>query len=463
VCTGDVTQETCAVTEEYGVFVRPDGSDVDGKGTRERPYATLWRAIPVALNAMRKVYACADAGPYAEPMLEIDDSLQGLSVIGAFLCAGSTWRYDAQAKAELIVPTPTAVRVSNTNNITLEHMRLVSSAGVTPGASSIAMMVVDSQNITLNSVEIEAGQGMDGSAGYAYPELERAAPGITGNAGAEACTTGLGGATVTSTACDSTGGKGGDGGRGASSAGAGDAGTPEPVPNDAGYGDPGVGQFGAGWSCETMGNGKAGADGAAAPLVSGGAGLGFFTTSGYTPIDGQDGLVGSPGQGGGGGGGAKAPAACAGGTLVGASGSSGGSGGCPGLGGGKGTGGGASIALLALDSTIAMSDVALIVGAAGNGGTGGEGQQGGSGGEPGAAGVGACPGGFGGKGGNGSAGGGGAGGPAIGVAYSGTAPGMTGVDVTLPTTAAAGGLSVSTQGDGADGVLAESLQVERGS
>jgi hypothetical protein len=349
VCTGDVTQETCALTEEYGVFVRPDGSDVDGKGTREKPYATLARAMPEALRDKAKVYACADRGPYTEPMLEIDDSLQGLSVIGAFLCAGSTWQCDAEAKAELIVPTPTAVRISNTNNITLEHMRLVSSAGLTPGASSIAMMVVDSQNITLNSVEIEAGPGMAGAAGYAYPELERAAPGVTGNAGAEACTTGLGGAMVTSTACDSTGGKGGNGENGEYAAGNGRGGTPIPDPPT------GTAMGARGQAAVLCEDGTKGADGAPAPMVFGGTGLGFFTATGYTPIDGQDGPVGSAGQGGGGGGGAKAPTACTGSVQVGASGSSGGTGGCPGLGGGKGAGGGASIVLSRDTSSVCAS------------------------------------------------------------------------------------------------------------
>ncbi len=441
-CGGNVRTEACALTEEYGVFVAPEGRDTLGDGSRLNPYRTLAHAMARAAEARKVVYACSDAGVYEEGTLEIDSSLTGVQVLGAFVCGESNWRYNAMARAELRSSSTMAIRMQGAADVMLEGLRVVAADAVEPGESSLGILIADSENILLTSMEVEAGVGMGGEDGEGY-DGRPATRGASGTAGEEMCSTGLGGAAVT-TVCetgDSVGGKGGDGGEGTAPGGSGELGLPEPSPNPSGAGWGGIGAIAMAASCTS---GTAGADGEDGEVVAGGQGLGTIGLSGYRAVDGEAGRPGTTGQGGGGGGGAYRPNTCATGGLIGASGGSGGGGGCGGLGGGRGQGGGASIAVASLDSGVTMEYVALVVSAGGDGGNGGQGQLGGSPGEGRFGGAGACGGGNGGLGGDGSSGGGGAGGPSLGVAYTGSVPVRSAVEVTLPASGASGGLG----GDG---------------
>lgn len=84
VCNGDCLANTdepssgdaCVLTESYGVFVTPTGSDAAGCGTRAMPCATIGHAMDVAKGGtLTRVYACGSAGAYTSENLSVGATL----------------------------------------------------------------------------------------------------------------------------------------------------------------------------------------------------------------------------------------------------------------------------------------------------------------------------------------------------------------------------------------------------
>ena len=79
VCSGDCLANAdepsdaanpCILTEAFGVFVAPTGSDTAGTGTRAAPYATVGNAMDQAkTKGLARVYACGTAGNYSSEEL----------------------------------------------------------------------------------------------------------------------------------------------------------------------------------------------------------------------------------------------------------------------------------------------------------------------------------------------------------------------------------------------------------
>jgi hypothetical protein len=459
------SEETCLVGNDYGVFVSPLGNPTEGDGTRENPYASLNAAITAAKAAGKLVFACATEGAFEEP-LQIDETGDGTRLYGGFSC--SDWTYNAETRTVVQSPTSTGLRVTDlVDGLSIEDFEIIASDAEQPGESSMGAFVTNSANVSFTRVSLTAGDGADGEDGEGT--MDPAETGASGNAGTAACSGNVenpGGPQVETTcggvASGSIGGQGGPGGKNASTAGNGDPGLP-----DLGAGAEGNGE-GTNWACGTNGNGQGGNAGTSRSTANGGQGIGALASTGYISVSGQSGGDGTPGQGGGGGGGAKAPSNC--GTfpppdntaipLSGASGGSGGGGGCGGKGGEGGKGGGASFVIAAVNSSVRLSQVALIAGPGGDGGDGGYGQPGGDGGDEGegaSGGSGSCQGGPGGNGGNGGHGGGGIGGPSVGIAYVGDAPVQMDVAITVAPVPASGGLDGGGEmtGAGADGLVAK--------
>jgi hypothetical protein len=455
----------CVISERFGVFVSPSGSDTTGTGTRSAPYATITHGISAGINLGKKVYVCADAGAYGES-LDLGTGQDGLAVYGGFRC--SDWSYDLARRARVNATGVIGLRIQGlATGVTLENLEISAKNASVSGQSSLGAFITTSKNVTLRRLRILAGAGAAGTDGESFTmPAENGAP---GNPGAAACNANPnpGGPSATTqcigAASASVGGKGGDGGSGANSGGIGNSG----LPSDTG-GQPGFGEALVGWSCSvggTNGGANAGANGAAGTLGKGGTGAGVLDGNGFAGVSGTAGGSGGVGQGGGGGGGAKAPLSCALGTPTGASAGGGGGGGCAGKGGGAGEAGGASIAVAIVNSTVRLESCDLTAQGGGAGGKGGQGQQGGLGGlgGSGASGISgskaSCPGGVGGEGGSGGPGGGGAGGPSIGIAYVGTAPVQSGGSVVLgaqPGPGGADGLGATTgAGAGAAGLVAD--------
>jgi hypothetical protein len=450
--------------EEFGVFVSPLGSDADGDGSRERPFATLAKALGQAKAQQKRVYACSTGGAFEESVV-LDGSLDKSALFGGFDC--TDWSYAAARPTEALSSGTVALKVSGVKSLWIEDFAFTAADASEPGGSSVGAWIHGSAGVLLRRVELKAGRGADGANGVGTTAA--AVPGAPGQPGVRACvveTAPNAGAPAVESICDeapsgSVGGKGGSGGVGADSAGNGNAGRPA-----LSSGAPGIGQVDAAWNCD-VGAGRSGANGSSPPTAKGGVGPGILTELGFEGAPGAEGANGTPGQGGGGGGGALAPMDCGARPLTGASGGSGGGGGCGGKGGTGGQGGGGSFALVSVHSAVTLEKTTLLSDAGGNGGKGGRGQPGGTGGPRG---EGAsdtntasysCSGGDGGHGGTGAPGGGGAGGPSVGIAFIGSAPTRMGApNFQLPENGALGGLDGRglALGAGAIGAISEALE-----
>jgi hypothetical protein len=422
--------------------VSPDGDDVDGNGTRAKPYATIGRAIEEASASERRVYACADSGAYQE-RVAVDGSADGLELFGGFSC--DDWTYSEAAKSRVTSPSTLALHVDHVAGLRIEDFDFEAADASEPGESSVGAFVVGSTDILMRRVRLEAGAGMNAESGatvdFTFPdrtELDGNQP--TGSnsetGGAEKLYSTCPGSGVTSGAIGGSATAGGqDGGSGA----------PDYSGPGGEGGDAGVLNCGAG------GTGKNGGDAPTQPASLGASILGSLTLVGWTAVAGVDGAPGLPGQGGGGG----ASSATRGGG-------GGGAGGCGGAGGTAGKGGGGSISLIVLQGQIRLADSELVAHDAGAGGDGAPGQAGQTPGGFGAngGGLGACPGGAGGGGGRGGAGGGGAGGISVGILWSGSdAPMRTGGTITVGEAGRAGVGGDPGNNDGIAGVADQVLEV----
>ena len=431
----------CVISDAYGVFVSPLGSDTSGAGTQGAPFATLGKAIGVASAKSLRVYVCGKAPGVTSVVYDEHVVLaDGVSLYGGLVCPDAgAWSYGGAAAAvEPSTPGP-ALRGTNLLSETgVTDMAFTAGgagdAGAMPGASSVAAFVANSSSITLTRVALTAGEGAPGAPGttpsnYASPS---AASGTSGQGGAAAATT-----CDCSDGTSSTGGAGGN-----SSSGDGEPGTSSPpVASPVSNGGLAFGNGCSGAPSTQPGAGGAnGAEGTAAP-----PGVGTLTASGWQAgALGSAGGNGKPGQGGGGGG--YDGSACASGPSPPNYGGGGGCGGCGGAGGGAGGAGGSSFALLVYASTVVLDGCSLVANAGGAGGAGAPGQGGQAGGGDGASNC--CDGTAGGAGGAGGRGAGGPGGLSYAVGYSSNIAPPTAKQTTLKFGAGGAG---GAGGNGSDG------------
>jgi hypothetical protein len=447
--------DPCVIDDPFGVFVSPNGVDSDAGsiGTMQTPAKTIAHGIDLAVGQSKRVYVCASAGAYTDK-LSVGSARDGVSVYGGFDCTGALWKYSTTQKAIVAPSSGVALEVSGlATGVTFEDMEFdaanaPSSAPQTgPGASSIAVVVSGSQNVTFRRVVIQAGDAQPGAPGVNGVNTW-SGPAPSGN-GADG---GAGGPTLPCP-CGGSGGAGGEAGvlNGSTlqvivPAQAGSDGQPRTKANG------GV----AANAPSGCGDGTQGSQGS-----DGNAGLGAVDTGSLSidagwlnVVTGGNGSQGAFAQGGGGGG---AGFSVQGGSAT----NGGGGGGCGGCGGALGVGGfggGSSLALLSIGSAIALDTCTITARKGGDGGKGGDGQMGQAGGDGGAPTGTACQGGPGGNGGTGGGGGGGAGGNSIAIAYKGgTAPNQLGTVITnVATTPASGGAPgagiTAPNGKGAQGL-----------
>jgi len=424
-------ESACLISERYGVFVSPQGSDAIGVGTRSAPFRTIGRALQSARSDVMRVYACDDGTGYPDAVT-INTAFDGMSLYGGFECTGWTYSVTRRARVRPAMGVALSIKALSVG-FTIEDFEF-DAADAATGASSIGVIVDTATNVVLRGVKVVAGKGgggaagADGAKGADAPEVAAQQIGVGGACPAQV-TQHNGGYWGGSTTCGSEGGNGGqavrnnDGARGFP----GNPRTGVYPPNNDNGGDKGaVGQ-----------DGVAGSPGNGGNLGAMNLAAGTFSATGFTvAAPGGDGTAGNVGQGGGGGGASNAPPPSG---CIGASGGAGGMGGCGGMPGIGGASAGASVALLSWMSSVTLERCELIAvegGAGGNGGkggVGGEGKAGGSGGAAYAGVAGPDPdagmglgkggnGGPGGKGGNGGSGAGGNGGPSYAVVYKGSAP-----------------------------------------
>jgi hypothetical protein len=459
------------------VFVSPDGFD-DAAGTLGEPVLTLRRAVELASEDGRSIYACN--GTYRENLTITTP----LAIYGGYDCTQGWRRIKDWAVLESGTGVPLVIRGVD-GLVHIERMAFRALDGVAAGQSSQAAAVVDSTNVEFARVEFMTGDGAPGQDGRA------------GTPGTDAPTTGARlnakGADTSTTTCSSSapsslcngyanGGnnsqaehrcltgtphvtRGGGGGRGGNVYVA--LNRVSCIPNDST--DPGVdGTVGqilqdGQWQPVSAANlGRSGGNGDDGRSAM--SGLGHHEGGVYLASnggsDGSDGTHGYPGKGGyggnstGGGGDVCRPT-----FTTGSGGGQGGAGGCAGMHATAGGGGGGSIGLVLVNSTVTLMFPRFAIG---DGGAGGDGASGGAGKEGSARGAAGAAfnasysgqaGQAGGKGGDGGDGGAGAGGPSIAILYAGAAPtvsdGVYGIG--LP---GSGGLALSL-GNAPPGVTGE--------
>jgi hypothetical protein len=435
------------IEDGCGVFVsRSKGNDSTGRGTKDRPYATLRKAVESA--GKRPVYACSEKFEEALVLTQPATIQGGLDCLSDWRRVGPEKKTTTWTAAADAVPLSVAASVS----VTLRDMAVDAADAMAAGSSSIAIVADQGARLYLSRCDVRAGKGAGGAPGKVKPGTGM--PGVDGKPGGVACTAPMlfGGAGVQSICGDETsdGGSGGIGSR--EVGGDGESGTP-PVIANGGSGETALKK------CSV---GEAGEDGAAGVAGAGAIGVGTLDRAGFRGAPGSDGEAGKIGQGGGGGGGARGGAsACSNKkNYAGASGGSGGAGGCGGAGGKGGGAGGASIGIVAIGASLSFDAVTITTKSGGKGGDGGPGQQGGSGGIGGTGGEApiaasavhkGCSGGHGGAGGQGGPGGGGLGGHSIGIAFTGAAPDTAGVSFKLGM-AGLGGAGEGAHGNGAAGL-----------
>lgn len=419
-CDGTLSpeQDSCVISDEYGVFVGPTGMDATADGTQAHPYASVTAAL-AHIDKIKHVYVCT--GDYSEPdTLQIPDRV---SIYGGFTCDAGTWKYDSPVPAHLLSSSPIGALITDAKvGVVIQDLRLDAANALEDGtgANSFGLMVSGSQGVMLKRVEIRAGKGGKGGNGVdGATGVDGIASGDAQNGVAGTCTNPPsltdGPHAVPKRQCGSEGGNGGAARVATDYAASQDGGSGYLVtPSNGGKGGDVFGQ-----------SGGRGGDGDGTLSVQGEAGqaaspLGTFSATGYKVASGGSGVAGRAGQGGGGGGASLGSAAC-----IGATGGAGGMGGCGGDPGTGGTGGGASVALLSWQSTVSLDSCKLTANTAGAGGDGGKGHAGGAGktgglGGPKVGNVG--KGGNGGDGADGADGGngaGGSGGPSIALVYDG--------------------------------------------
>jgi hypothetical protein len=400
-------------TENDAVFASPSGNDAN-PGTKAKPKRQIQSAIVAAQD--RKRYVLVAFGTYTSVQL-----ITGVSIYGGY--DPSTWKRKDRFPNGLptIIGSPEGVLALGAKDITLQYLTVIGSNAGAAERTSYGIRAVNTTNLTLQRVNVVAGDGAPGAPGA--DGLGGGWPGGDGGPGDRGSCDGDAkpfGGTGGFSRDGRSGGDGGFGGRSVFTNGAqrGSGGKLGTAGGTAGK-DGNPGQPGGDGDDGENGAAGVGGTGGLAPPIGGGA-----TWQGQS---GGDGKRGAPGEGGGGGGGGGAQH----GALVndgsGNAGGGGGGGGAGGEGGRGGRFGGGSFGIYLVNSTITVKASAITAGAGGPGGDGGDGKFGGPGGKGGEGGkrctseIGAGgDGGFGGAGGRGGGGGGGAGGPSFGIYKAGT-------------------------------------------
>ena len=390
--------------EKKAIFAAENGKDTNA-GTKAAPKRQISAAVATAKAAGKDVYAATGA-------YERVAAATGVGIYGGY--ASDTWKRGLTPVTK-ISGSPEGVFADEATQVTLQLLAVNGPNATAPGISSYGIRAIHGSKLTLQRVDVTAGNGGIGPTGSDGTRGADASVGGNGAVGAKNCAdnarrpAGAGGDSP----AGRPGGKGGDGGKGGN-------GAPGVVGRLGTAGGPG----GKGGSKPLNGEpGEDGSKGEAGLVGEGGTNSTTLASATWRGINGSFGRIGGAGNGGGGGGGGgyKKNGLFQS-DWVGSGGGGGGGGGAPGGPGDGGGYGGGSFGVYLSDSAIVATSGSITTGQGGTGGRGGDGGRGGFGGGGGHdVGFPCGHGGRGGKGGNGGdggdggAGGGGAGGPSIAV------------------------------------------------
>ena len=139
------------------VFVAPTGSDA-ASGEPTAPVKTLARAVALAQTSARDVYVCS--GTYADNVL-IEQ--RGVHIYGGFDCTNGWARTEQHAVVAPLVGKP--LRLAGVTDVLIRGVDFRAPDAVEPGTSSVAVTVLDSQQVKIEDAVLQAGNGAPGKAG----------------------------------------------------------------------------------------------------------------------------------------------------------------------------------------------------------------------------------------------------------------------------------------------------------
>ena len=207
---------SAAVADRCGAFISPDGDDINGDGTRSRPFATLARGLTKSAT----LYVCAGATALDEA-LAVEETA---TLFGGLDC--KTWIYQAGSKTSWTAPEghPVATLKSGARlraedfSIHAKDAPALAPGERAPGRSSIAVVAETGTRLELARCDVLAGNGGDGAAGEPPVTTGQvAASGGDGEGGCDndAAEVGAFGAAGVCGGLDVSGGSGGNGARSA--------------------------------------------------------------------------------------------------------------------------------------------------------------------------------------------------------------------------------------------------------
>lgn len=414
------------VTEAFGFFVAPNGSD-QSPGSRRSPFATISAAIAAAKPKAMRVYVCA--GSYAESL----ELVNAVSVIGGYDCSQpNAWKRAAGARSSVVgTKSPAVVAKDVVDTTRFEGFDVKAPDALEPSGSSIALRAERAAKLVVADASITAGRGADGEAGTAPPPPDggptvNGADGLDGVGPYNAAPSAIGIRPLVV------------------------LGTPQGGTSSCGGGKGGYGGVGGVWLCQFSGvalrnvlvpvttNGSKVVPSASSPSVIppkvGDPGFdgtsasrpGTLTAAGFVPSDGSVGGDGGGGAGGSGGQEMPVPSDTCNYPdkyVTFSNGAGGGAGGCGGRAATAGRGGGASVGAFVVDSNgLTFEGSSITGGTGGSGGGGSFGSDPSNGGVAGKMGLLAGSGAAGSPGGRAGVSGHGAGGSSFGIAFRGAAP-----------------------------------------
>ena len=438
---------------DSAVFVAPGGNNAN-PGTKLQPFQTIQKAVDVAKDGGKQVYAAV--GTYSGAV-SLTGVHSGVQIYGGY--EQGPWTRTL-SPATVISGTTQGILVSNAVDIVIQLATVQATATAGPSGSAYGLRALSSE-VALVKTIVTAGNGNAGGTGSTGSQPARSGTGDNGDTPVNCDTGGVGGNST-----PPFGHKGGAGGAGGEETNDGEDGADGSAgagPNGGAGGSGGVDQAGDPEPPDfVVMTGEDGDPGGAGATGASGPGGGFsFVNAGLTwaGTNGGSGGQGGLGSGGGGGGGGAGRGACCG-WGTGGGGGQGGTGGVGGSGGGGGPYGGGSFGVYLSNSNVVVSEDSTVT--SGNGGNGGNGGTGGAGGLGGFGGQGAAPrndcgklagtggdGGQGGPGGQGGTGGGGSGGPTAAIWRGGTSIAtVDGTSTLAHGTAGTGGTGVGPGGNG---------------
>ena len=132
--TKSPSEEACLVSEEFGIFVSPNGDDTSGDGTQDKPYKTLSKAVSEGGAQDKNVYACDDGGGYSETLTLDLSALDGHGMYGGFDC--TSWGYSTTSKAKL-GGASVALSATGRHELVVEDFEVTAANASAAGESSL--------------------------------------------------------------------------------------------------------------------------------------------------------------------------------------------------------------------------------------------------------------------------------------------------------------------------------------